>query len=228
MLTRTGTRIAVLLLIISLALPLATITQPVMAKNNHHSAQGQRSGQVHAAKSLTKTFSNTGAITIPAGAPGTTQGPANPFPSAIQASGFKKGKVQDVNVTITGYSHTFPDDVGLLLQSPNGDTSILMSNVGGSTPITNVTLTFDDGTGTLIPDGGPVVSGTFHPSVYSFPATSPAPYVPLQSFNGSNPNGAWNLFVFDDSGGDVGSISGGWSLTIQATVAKEKKHKKHH
>lgn len=232
MLTRSITRVLALLLVFSLALPLADMTtSPAIAKNNHRSAQVQKSKQVHAEKSKTATFTNAGAITIPAGAPTTTEGPANPFPSTIQASGFKKGKIQDVNVTINGYSHTFPDDVGILVQAPNGDTAILMANAGDGNPgVTNLTITFDDDTPTLIPDATAPTSGTFHPSVYDFPSNSTAPYVPLQSFNGSNPNGTWNLFVFDDSGTDVGSISGGWSLTIQATIAKEKKkhHKKHH
>src|SRR4051812_46320745 len=111
MLTRGITRVLALLVIISLAVPLADMTTlPAIAKNNHHSAQAQKSKQVHAEKSKTETFTNTGAITIPAGAPGTTEGPANPFPSTIQASGFKKGRLQDVNITLNGFSHTFPGD----------------------------------------------------------------------------------------------------------------------
>jgi Ca2+-binding RTX toxin-like protein len=41
----------------------------------------------------------------------------------------------------------------------------------------------------------------------------------LSAFNGTNPNGAWQLFVQDDVGWDSGSIAGGWSLTIQRTAA---------
>ena len=32
----------------------------------------------------------------------------------------------------------------------------------------------------------------------------------------SNPNGSWSLYVFDDSGGDIGAISNGWSLTLSS------------
>ena len=47
---------------------------------------------------------------------------------------------------------------------------------------------------------------------------SPAPAGPYEStfasLTGTNPNGVWSLYANDDSGGDGGSISGGWSLTF--------------
>ncbi len=36
----------------------------------------------------------------------------------------------------------------------------------------------------------------------------------LSALNGVNANGSWSLYVFDDSGGDAGGISNGWSLTL--------------
>jgi uncharacterized repeat protein (TIGR01451 family) len=36
--------------------------------------------------------------------------------------------------------------------------------------------------------------------------------------NWSNPNGAWSLYVFDDSPGDAGVIAGGWSLNLTTLV----------
>jgi uncharacterized repeat protein (TIGR01451 family) len=35
--------------------------------------------------------------------------------------------------------------------------------------------------------------------------------------NNLDPNGIWSLFVVDDAAGDVGSISGGWSVTLTVT-----------
>src|SRR5262249_55070841 len=32
--------------------------------------------------------------------------------------------------------------------------------------------------------------------------------------NGTNPNGTWSLYVFDDAGGDMGSFAGGWEIDI--------------
>ncbi|HJQ29686.1 MAG TPA: hypothetical protein VJ827_10110 [Rubrobacter sp.] len=34
------------------------------------------------------------------------------------------------------------------------------------------------------------------------------------AFPGADPNGPWNLLVRDDTGGDTGQITGGWSLDI--------------
>jgi uncharacterized repeat protein (TIGR01451 family) len=52
--------------------------------------------------------------------------------------------------------------------------------------------------------------------VAAFPSPAPpAPYATnLSACNGSNPNGAWNLFVIDDTTLDVGSIASGWILTL--------------
>ncbi|MGE3979296.1 MAG: proprotein convertase P-domain-containing protein [Nitrospira sp.] len=36
----------------------------------------------------------------------------------------------------------------------------------------------------------------------------------MGAFNGTSPNGAWQLFVKDDSGQDQGSIANGWELII--------------
>ena len=41
----------------------------------------------------------------------------------------------------------------------------------------------------------------------------------LAAFNGVNPNGTWSLYVVDDLGADVGTITGGWSLTITVSGA---------
>jgi uncharacterized repeat protein (TIGR01451 family) len=52
--------------------------------------------------------------------------------------------------------------------------------------------------------------------VAAFPSPAPpAPYANnLSACNGSNPNGAWNLFVIDDTTLDSGSIASGWILTL--------------
>jgi hypothetical protein len=48
-----------------------------------------------------------------------------------------------------------------------------------------------------------------------FPGAPPgAPAAALATFAGTDPNGAWRLFVVDDAGIDSGRIAGGWSLSL--------------
>jgi hypothetical protein len=84
-------------------------------------------------------------ITIP------TAGAASPYPSTITVAGLS-GTVTKVTVTLTNFSHTFPDDVDILLVGPTGANAIIMSDVGGATGVTNLTLTLDDAAATSLPD----------------------------------------------------------------------------
>src|SRR5204863_4832230 len=105
-----------------------------------------------------------------------------------------------------------------LLVGPGGQKVLLMSDAGGSTGISNVTLTFDDAAASKLPDSAGITSGTYRPTDFAtgdtFPSPAPAgPYgTALSVFNGLNPNGTWSLYVLDDEAGDSGSIAGGWSL----------------
>ena len=169
------------------------------------------------------TISNPGAISFP------DSGAATPYPSNI-VSGLT-GTITDVNVTISGLSHTFPDDIDILLVGPGGQTILLMSDSGAAIDITNVTITFDDAASSSLPNGPTVTSGTFKPIDYNgndgpndtFPGPAPAgPYSSLLSvFNGTNPNGTWSLFVLDDQAQDIGSIANGWSLDITTAAVPE-------
>jgi uncharacterized repeat protein (TIGR01451 family) len=122
-------------------------------------------------------------------------------------------------------NHSFPDDIDMLLVSPAGQKILLMSDVGGGTAIANRNITFDDSAGGFLPDSASFASGTFRPSDYNaavdllFPVPAPAkPYSSaLSVLNGTNPNGAWSLYVVDDSTLNNGSISNGWSLSITAS-----------
>jgi len=163
----------------------------------------------------TLTFSNPAPITI------NDTDPATPYPSNITVAGFAAGQtITKVTVTLTGFSHTFPADVGVLLVSPAGTSVNLTARCGGVGPgVTNSNLTFDDAAATNVPDQ--LVTGTYKPTqcgatAYSAPAPA-APYgTSLAAVNGGTPNGVWKLFVQDFFLEDVGSISGGYSLTITA------------
>jgi subtilisin-like proprotein convertase family protein len=201
-----GTRILTVVLAALLVLPVAADAPPGAAKKKFRT------------KTVTETFSNSAAIAVPGAG---TEGNANPFPSTIDVSGFKQGQILDVNVTLNNLSHAEIGDVGVMVVAPNGKGAILM-NDAGSGNTSNVNLTFDDEAAAKIPDAGAVTTGTFLASVYET-SNSTAPYLALSAFDASNPNGTWQLFVFDDSSGDTGTIAGGWTLTIQA---KEKVKKK--
>lgn len=167
--------------------------------------------------SVTSAFTNAAPITIPASG---TKGAATPYPSAISVTGVT-GTVAKVTVTLAGLSHTYPDDLDVLLVGPGGQTVMLMSDVGGSTGIVGVTLTFDDSASGSLPDSGAIASGTCKPTnidttTDNFPFPAPAgPFgSTLAMFNGLNPNGTWSLYILDDDSRDTGSLAQGWRLSI--------------
>jgi hypothetical protein len=61
--------------------------------------------------------------------------PANPYPSEINVQGLG-GTITDVNVTLNGFSHGFPDDVAVQVVSPGptGKSVRRMSDVGAHFP----------------------------------------------------------------------------------------------
>lgn len=161
-----------------------------------------------------QTFNGSGSISVP------SSGTASPYPSTISVSGVP-GAVVGVTVTLNNINHTYPDDLDVLLVGPAGQSVILMSDVGGSADLVNVTLTFDDAATQELPDNSQLYPGTYRPTnkspseTFPSPAPSGAPSgTGLWVFNGVNPNGTWSLYVMDDASGDAGSIAGGWSLTI--------------
>ncbi len=151
-------------------------------------------------------------------------GPASPYPSVLNISGVA-GNVAKVTVTLHNLNHTYPDDIDVLLVSPNGTSIMLMSDAGGNNPVNNTTITFDDNAASPIPDLTLITNGTYRPFNYFPVADNIPPFSSGTFWNnsslatviGSNPNGAWSLYVFDDNTSDAGSIVGGWSLNIIST-----------
>jgi subtilisin-like proprotein convertase family protein len=180
-------------------------------------------GVVAQGRAQTFSFSNTNPIAInDSGTPPTV---ASLYPSTISVAGLD-GSVSHVTVTLHGLTHTFPSDLDILLAGPNGQVSMLMSEVGGNTrfPVSDLTLTLDDSAASSLPLDSTLLSGTFKPTrqfptlSFEFPSpalegSSSAPAA-LSIFNGTDPNGNWNLFVVDESSPDSGTISQGWSMDI--------------
>ncbi|HJT82069.1 MAG TPA: hypothetical protein VJ719_12810, partial [Chthoniobacterales bacterium] len=185
----------------------------------------------------TATFSNAGSVTIPGSGFGATTGaPANPYPTNIVVSGLT-GTVSKITVALKNLFHTSPNEVDALLVSPSGQAFILMSDVIGNADWNNISYTFDDAAASLLANiNNTPASGTFQPTNYgtgdAFPAPAPAAATHLSpgtagaatlgsAFNGINPNGTWKLYLVDDlaPGNNVGSMSGGWSITITTSTA---------
>lgn len=160
-------------------------------------------------------FTNSTAISLPAFAA------ATPYPSTISVANVA-GTVSRVTVTIKNLSHTASGELSVLLVGPNGAAVMLMSAAGFTSTANNVTLTFDDAAINPTPIFTALTSGTYFPTNYSsigLPAPAPSsPYsTQLASFNGSDANGNWSLFVYDAQAGNGGSIAGGWSLKLETT-----------
>jgi subtilisin-like proprotein convertase family protein len=165
--------------------------------------------------STTLSFGNHSSIEI------ADHGPANPYPSHTNVQNLV-GTIIDVNVVLHGFRHNFADDVAVLLVGPRGQKVLLMSNAGGSHAINSTYVGFDDEAWPHLPDQNQIDGSTYYkPTQYGSPAIlfpPPAPAVPyatsLSAFDGTNPNGTWDLYVLDDADRDVGQLSGGWDLII--------------
>jgi len=191
------------------------------SKRNKQSPSGERRLQ-------TLRFSNTTAMNVPGSG---DEGPANPYPAAVEVSGFRNGTITNITVQIDGLRHTAVADIDILLAARHlpGLTAFIMSDAaGGSVTAPGITLVFDDASPVLLPVNGPLTSGTYQPTNIDdggsdgdiFPAPAPAPNGNsfLSVFKGQNPNGIWELWVLDDTDDDTGKIAGGWSLEITAEV----------
>ncbi len=150
---------------------------------------------------------------------------ASPYPSAIAVPA-TAGTVTRVTVTIYGLTHARQNDLDILLVGPLGQKVLLMSDVGESASVANVNLTFDDAAGVFLPTSAvSITTGTYKPTEGgtasdTFSADAPAPPYSstLAAFNGTIPTGTWSLYVMDDRASNIGSISGGWRLSLQTTA----------
>jgi uncharacterized repeat protein (TIGR01451 family)/uncharacterized delta-60 repeat protein len=159
--------------------------------------------------------------------------PAFGYPTVINVSGVV-GSVTAVTATLQKFTHSFPGDVNVVLEGPQGEDSVLMSHTGGRAGVTNINLTFDQSAGKFLPTTATnqIIAGTYLPttngsylmgklpqvtsrgSVPNAPQT-PFPYLPnLGTFVGAVPNGTWALWVDDDNTLDQGAINNGWVLNI--------------
>ena len=178
-------------------------------------------------------FTNAATITVPDAVCGGAVGKATPYPSPITVSGLS-GTVTDVNVTLTNINSDYTGDLEVLLVAPGGSPNLLLMSDAGQAPsgvASNLTITFDDGAASALPQNGELGSNssiTRKPTNYTegtsdaFPAPAPAPSAATTltgAFNGVSPNGVWSLYVIDDACGDGNDTIAGWSIDITAGSA---------
>ncbi len=159
------------------------------------------------------------AMTIPAGAPGTTFGVANPYPSSILVSGVS-APIGEVKVVLRGLTHSFMADLDILLVGPGGQSVLLANRVGGPNPgPNNATYVFTQNAVPMpvfaVPPSGRYAPTWAPGSLNSLNAPAPAtPYsATLDVFKGQPANGFWSLYIQDRASSDTGSLAG-WSLII--------------
>lgn len=162
-------------------------------------------------------YQSAGPLTIGPGEWGI--GPAAPYPSTIDVQGVD-GTIADITVKIDGLSHDRSRDVDILLKGPQGQSVILVSDAGGDYQVQGVDLEFVTSlrgvAGALAPFD-PLVSGTYSATdhfagdIFDAPAPAAATEAGLEAFVGTDPNGAWELFVMDDDAINAGTIMS-WRL----------------
>jgi hypothetical protein len=145
---------------------------------------------------------------------------AAPYPSPIAVAGLT-GNVSKVTATISGLENEL-DDVQILLVGPGGQTTVLWRAIcQNALNFNGAAYNFDDA-GSSLPAMNCPGSGIYKPTDLD---QSPTPFTPpapqgqpygstLSVFNGTNPNGTWNLFVESTQAGGSGAINGGWTLDI--------------
>jgi subtilisin-like proprotein convertase family protein len=148
------------------------------------------------------------------------------FSSAIQTI---TGVQVDLNIA-GGYD----GDFYAYLTHGSTDFAVLLNRIGVNSGSTygsfdsGMNITLSDSASANIHDApytGGVLSGTFQPDGRNIsPLTAPATLestpstAVLGSFNGSNPNGAWTLFIADCSPVGIGTLES-WSLDVTGNTA---------
>jgi subtilisin-like proprotein convertase family protein len=174
-------------------------------------------GLVQHAQAQLITFTGTGGLPIPPGAPGQSIGITQ---SGCGVSGIGQigGCVTIDNVTID-LLHTWVGDIGILLIGPGGQVLELSTGNGG--PGDNYTGTvFTDNAGPFITAGAPPFAGVYRPEGRVTNLNNPYSNAPAlgtftfaNTYNGTNADGNWTLYINDFFVGDIGTLIS-WSITF--------------
>ena len=146
--------------------------------------------------------------------------PAQPYPSALAVSGYRSTEViTRMSVQLSNLYHPAPAQLSLMLAAPDGRALVLMGKAGFYFPVAGATLTFDDAAPNILSSNAAITPKAWRPGDFNtfnpFPAPAPERSATnLAAFTGMNPNGVWSLYVVDDTLGNAGLVSNGWSLTF--------------
>ncbi len=174
-------------------------------------------GAASLASAQTTYTSTDGPVTI------TDNSVASVYPSTITVAGetLPAGRIQ---LRLNGLTHTNPDDLDVLLVSPTGVKLLLMSDTGGTTDVSGITITLDEAAASQLPDNGALVNNTSYRTRNvgggdTIPAPAPAgPYqTSLTNLRGLTANGVWSLYIVDDAEVFAGSLTS-WSLIVTPAV----------
>ena len=147
---------------------------------------------------------------------------ATPYPSQLVVPDVGP-VVFDVDVSLH-LTTTWSDDVDLLLVGPQGQHTMLMSDVGGENDLSHTAITIDDEAAAAMPDDGQITAGSYRPTNFNggddenddFPAPAPAATgtSSLSVFDGTAPGGTWRLFAYDPISADLSQVDD-WSLHVE-------------
>jgi hypothetical protein len=148
--------------------------------------------------------------------------PAAPYPT-VEYITDGPASIAKVVVNVSGFKTADGGSVGLLLMSPAGTAVILMNNcLGGGEIMGPLSFTIDDAAASGMPHPGQLTDGTSYKptrnsTTVDFPGCAPlsgAWQNTLAAFIGQNSNGAWALFVRNQTGNVYLTTIASWSLTI--------------
>lgn len=164
------------------------------------------------------TFESNGRLGIPA-----PRDTAWRYPAQLRLNSVV-GTIHNITVTLRELEYDYPSDLSVLLVGPGGQNVMLIEGAGGGVPIDDVSLTFNDSAAQSLPVSGTLVTGVYRPTSYDAGFNQdlepPAPARPygsslLSAFEGTDPNGTWSLYLFDNvPESDGGYLNRGWMLTI--------------
>ena len=176
----------------------------------------------------------------------TLGGTADVYPSNITVAGGPP-MIAGMRVTLYDLSYDVPDHIDALLVGPGGQEFVIMGDAGGAVaiPAANpITLNFRDIGPGVLPNSGPLVTGTSEPTTWETPVTNvpgAAPAGPYSepgstvggtgtqtlfgNFGLTNSNGVWSLYIRDDAGQPIapeaisGCFNGGWGIEFLTSTA---------